>query len=359
MVKVVVLLTLTGGVAAAATARPAVSMGSLPTGVDFYSVQPQGDRLVLTGDAAKGRGCDWLVVSRGLRVESSLSRGSCERPPIAAEPVVPVQFSNGNEAAVRIARPNPTPSRVTHGPVVMAYKDLSDTRGQWVYGAGLLWLYDVATVHAGSRTSRAEVVEVSIATGRVVRTVTMPQIYRPLLAADADGLWIGADPQSGVRAPVPTYHLAPGASAPRLVHRGGYAAYWLVAAGHEVWEDIAPQPLSGHTEIWRFDGPSAAAHALASTNNLVNGTPVAQSGSTALWLIGSLPYQRSASGCPGQRIVRIDAHTGRQAVTLKLSLPGNPCLGFPALPETFTGGALYFMIPAVAPGATLLYRVQP
>jgi hypothetical protein len=355
------MLALTGGVAAAATARPAVSMVSLPTGVDFYSVEPQGDRLVLTGDAAEGLGCDWLVVSRGLRVESSLLHGSCERPPIAAEPVVPVRFSvpQGTEAALRIARPNATPSRVTYGPVVMTYEDLSDTRPQWVYSAGLLWLYDVATVHAGSRTTRAEVVEVSTATGRVVRTVPTAQIYRPLLAANADGLWIGADLESDVPAPAPTYHLAPGASTARLVHRGGYAAYWLVAAGHEVWEDIAPQPLAAHTEIWRFDGPTAITHALARTNNLVNGTPVVQSGSTALWLVGSLPYQRSASGCPGQQIVRIDARTGRQTVTRTLTLPGNPCLGLPVIPETFTGGSLYFIIPALTPGATLLYRIQP
>ena len=237
-----------------------------------------------------------------------------------------------------------------------------------VYGGGLLWLYDVATVHAGARTPRAEVVEVSTATGRVVRTVTMTQIYRPLLAADRDGLWLAGSVETGLGT-TPTYHLAPGASAPRLVHRGGYAACWLVAAGQEVWEDIAAQthsacvpfgPCAVTQEIWGFDGPSAAAHALASANSLVAGTPAVQPDSAALWLVGSLPYRRDVNGCVGAQIVRIDAHTGRQTVTRTLTLPGNPCLGGPFTPnaQTFTGGALYFLIPAPTAGATLLYRAQ-
>jgi hypothetical protein len=363
VVRIVALLALAGAVTAAATARPAVSMVSLPSGVDFYSVEPLGDRLLLSGDDSEGLDCDWLVVNRDLRVESSLLRASCERPPIAATPVVPVAFSlpQGNELAVRIARPNAKPSRVTYGPVVMTCEDASDTRPQWVYGAGMLWLYDVATLRAGARTPRAEVVQVSMATGRVVRTVPMPQIYRPLLAADADGLWLAGSVETGLGI-APTYHLAPGASAPRLVHRGGYAAYWLLAAGHEVWEDIASQKHSAVTqEIWRFDGPGAIAHALASANRLVAGTPAVKPGSAALWLVGSLPYRRDVNGCVGAQIVSINAQTGRQTVTRTLTLPGNPCLGIPYTPEAqaFTSGALYFLIPALTPGTTLLYRVQP
>ena len=81
---------------------------------------------LLSGGDITGLDCDWLVVNRDLRVVSPLLRASCERPPIAAEPVVPVQFStaNGNGAAVRIARPDATPSRVTYGPVVMTDEDL-------------------------------------------------------------------------------------------------------------------------------------------------------------------------------------------------------------------------------------------
>jgi hypothetical protein len=91
--RIVALLALAGAVAAAATGRTAVSMESLPSGVDFYSVEAQAGRLLLSGDDVEGAGCGWLVVNRDLRVESSMLRVSCERPPIAAEPVVPVEFS--------------------------------------------------------------------------------------------------------------------------------------------------------------------------------------------------------------------------------------------------------------------------
>ena len=204
----------------------------------------------------------------------------------------------------------------------MTYEDLSDTRAQWVYGAGLLWLYDVATVHAGSRTSRAEVVEVSTATGRVVRTVPTAPIYRPRPAADADGLWIGADLEGDVPPPAPTYHLAPGASAPRPAHRGGYVANWLVAAGHEVWEDIAPRPAPRpHRDLAlrRANGNRPRARRARTT-----WSPAPPSCSPTRPRCGwsqPPPINSSASGCPGQQIVRIDARTGRQTVTRTLTLP--------------------------------------
>jgi hypothetical protein len=106
----------------------------------------------------------------------------------------------------------------------MRFNDLSDTRPVWTYGPGTLWIYDVAAVDSAGRRARAELIEISTRTGKVVRTVRMPSLVRPLLAADADGLWIAASPGTGAGTPAPIYHLAAGAAAPRVVHRGGYAA---------------------------------------------------------------------------------------------------------------------------------------
>jgi hypothetical protein len=57
--RIVALLALAGAVAAAATGRTAVSMESLPSGVDFYSVEAQAGRLLLSGDDVEGAGCGW------------------------------------------------------------------------------------------------------------------------------------------------------------------------------------------------------------------------------------------------------------------------------------------------------------
>lgn len=370
-VKAVVLLALTGAAASAATAGPAVSTLSLPAGAAFSGVQPVGNRLLVSGGEISGANCDWLVVDQGLGVESPLPSASCERPPAAPEPVVPVQFpvTDSNESTARIARPNPTPSRVTYGPVVMRFNDVSDTHLEWVYGPGRLWLYDVAALRRTTGPARAEVLAVSSTTGRVVQTVSVPRLDRPLLAADSDGLWIAASPESGAGPAAPTYFLASGAHAPRLVHRGGYAAFWIVASGHGVWEDIAsttPPNPTVRQEIWRYDGTSGGAHPLASADDLDVLTPAVEPGATALWTLGSPQFaQGRAFTCVDEQVVKIDAITGGQTIVTTIHLPENPCnpepgngsLPYGADSQTFAGGAFYFLVEGTTPG-TVLYRVQ-
>jgi hypothetical protein len=298
--RVLAVVVVAVAAATGAVATPVVSELPLPSRASFYTVEASGSRLVLSGSDATGNGCDWLVVdAHTLRVGASRG-GSCEQPGLAPESVVPVQFyrPQGNQTSVRIARPTSGAQRAHYGPVVMRFPEISDTRLEWVYGPSLLWLYDVAT------TRGAEVVEISTATGRVVRTVLMPKLVRPLLAADADGLWIAASVETALGAPAATYRLALGAGAPLLVHRGGYAALWLAASGHRVWEDVAsmPHPSTVRQEIWRFDGPSASARALASANTLkTETTPAMEPGSAALWTVSSGPFQAGYNSCAGQR----------------------------------------------------------
>ena len=71
---------------------PAVSTLRLPSSAAFDAVEPLGGRVLISGSDIQGDGCAWLVLGpRQLRVQSSL-HASCERPPIAAHPVVPVQL---------------------------------------------------------------------------------------------------------------------------------------------------------------------------------------------------------------------------------------------------------------------------
>jgi hypothetical protein len=256
------------------------------------------------------------------------------------------------------------------GPVILTFNDVSDTKLESTYGPGRLWLYDVAARRDGSGTPRAEVLAISTSTGHVVQTVSMPQLVRPLLAADADGLWIAASPESGTGPRAPTYFLASGARAPRLVHRGGYAAFWLVASGHTMWEDIASRTLPSPTirqEIWRYDDRSGSTRALASADNLEVLTPALQPDATALWTIGSPQFgQRRAFTCTEQQAVKINTATGHQTVIATIRLPGNPCnpepgagsLPYAGSAQAFAGGAFYFLVQGLT-HATTLYRVQP
>lgn len=350
----------------AGTQTPSVSTLRLPSKATFYSIAPLSGRLLLSASDAEGNGCAWLVVSpQRLRVRSSF-RANCKKPAMAAEPVVPIQSLVGHTdyASLRIARPNLSPTRVSVGPVVMRFNDLSDTRPVWTYGPGTLWIYDVAVVDGAGRRPRAEVVEVSTGTGKVLRTVRMPRLVRPLLAADADGLWIAASPGTGAGTPAPIYHLATGAAAPHVVHRGGYATLWIVAAGHTVWADIGTLPRRRlastpvHLEIWRFDGRSATAHPLARANSLnSSATPVMQSGSAALWTLSLIPsVPGNYENCSHAQLVRIDARTGQQTVTRTLPFTDEYCL--PVQDQAFLDGAFYFLSQYVGPNTpTTLYRL--
>lgn len=349
-----------------AVQTPSVSTLRLPSRAVFYSVAPLSSHLLLTASDTEGNGCSWLMVSpQPLRVRASF-RASCKKPPVAAEPVVPVQslVPDANYASIRIARPNLSATRVSVGPIVMRFNDLSDTRPVWTYGPGRLWIYDVATVDGPGRSPRPELIEVSTGTGKVLRTVRMPSLVRPLLAADVDGLWIAASPGTGAGTPAPIYHLAPGAAAPRVVHRGGYATLWLVAAGHTVWADIGtlpPRRLAStqvRQEIWRFDGPSAAAHPLAAAAELnSSAAPVLQPGSAALWTLSLIPsVPGNYENCSHAQLIRIDARTGEQTVTRTLPITDRYCL--PVQGQAFLDGAFYFLSQYVSPNTpTTLYRL--
>jgi hypothetical protein len=351
-------------VAVFGAAAPTVSTLRLPSSAIFYTVEPLGGRLLLSASDTEGSRCAWLVVSsEPLRVRSSF-HAKCERPPVAAEPVVPVQFLGRlNQVSVRVARPNRMAGRVSDGPVVMRFQDVSDTKLEWTYGPGSLWVYDVAALDSAGRRPRAELLDISTATGEVVRSVSMPPLTRPLLAADTDGLWIAASPGTGAGTPAPIYHLALGSATPRVVHSGGYATLWLVAGGHGVWADIGtiPPHSSASTpirqEIWRFDGPSATAHALASANGLnSSATPVVQARSAALWTLSLIPSSRGSYLCTHEQLVRIDARTGRQTVTRTLSFTDEDCL--PVQGQAFLNRAFYFLSPYISPATpTTLYRL--
>lgn len=329
---------------------------TLPLNTSFWTVQRYGRELLLTGEATIGNGCTWLVVAPAtLRTRRTL-RANCDRPPIAAEPIVPIQIPipDSNSSRLRIARVGAAPGAIRLGPVVMSYLDVSNTKLEWTYGPGTLWLYDIATSRG------AEVLEVSTATGAVVDRLLLPklrQFDKPDLAADADGLWIAASPQTDPNGPAPLYLIAPGARSARSWEIPAHAAVWLVADGHTVWADI--ETFARHDtlrlRIWRFDGAAASAHPLAAANDLSGYAPALQPGGAALWTVNSLPTNGNYTTCRAQQLVRIDAASGRQTVAATLrQLPDEPCLQY-GLSQTFSAGAFYLIGSDYSPET--LYRV--
>jgi hypothetical protein len=307
----------------------------------FDSVQPAGGNVLVSGSTT-GRMCEWLTVDPAT-LKGTQSRGSCTRPRRSAQPAVPVVIPNARSQwqSVRIAHVG---GSVTYGPVVMRYVDGSDTRPVSTYGPGSLWLYDVAT------TRGAELLRLSSRTGRLEQKVAMPRLFRPVIAADDDGLYLMAA-ANGDDGPGPAalYYVATGARGPTIIHREGTAALWITAHRHTVWTEIVTG--TKHTALWRFDGASGRATRLF--RRTIGAAEVATYGDGSLWSVTPVWSGPRSAWCTRMKVSRIDAVTGRKTVVTNVPASGYCSLLFDPQGLTFTNGAFYFL------SGTKLYRVQP
>ncbi len=294
-----------------------VTTVSLPSDYWFNEITVGDGRLLLSGEVpAVGNSSAVCVVAtlepQTLRLED-LNKGSCDDPATLGETaaVVTTNLTHSNNARVSIARIDPRTGKVSVGPSVMTYASLSDTRPVIVYGGGWLWIYDVDT------TKGPELLQISTSSGRVADTVTMPQLYRPILAADDDGLWIGNSVE-GSPSPYVLYHVLPGSgTATGVIGGGSLNAFWLDASGDTLWAGIGPN--FDEQSIWRFDG-SAPRPVFRVADHGYDPTAVLGNEADGLWTV--VPYPalgtRLTSGPYPEDVVRIDPDSGAEKVVATL-----------------------------------------
>ena len=229
------------------------------------------------------------------------------------------QFTN--HATARIAHRDRRTGKIVLGPVIMTWKDSSDSHPESIVGDGSLWLFDAATAKG------SEVLRVSETTGQVENTIPIPGgLFRPILATDDDGLWMGVATNGGYAEGLPgspIYHIAVGSNVAKIVFTGGHATSWMVASGHTLWDDILTVSTPGgqvSQAIWRFDGPGAKRVFHASTQ-LPYGVTVIGDEAEGLWTVasqlqpGSSPNADTDTDCTGvPAVVYINPDTGRQRV---------------------------------------------
>lgn len=326
-----------------AITSPHVASVRLPANLNLYALQADGGSLLATGDTVDGACAFARVAQTPLRVTAH-GTIACSRA--SAEHVHPVLERDRRSftVRVRIARGDPRTNRLAEGPVVMTFQEFSDTHLETAYGPGTLWLFDADTPNG------AEVMQVSTRSGEVENVVHVPRLTRPVLAADDDGLWLAVAPNGGSGpGPAPIFHVAPGARTPVLVHRGGRAALWIVAAGHTVVADV----LTGetHEELWRLDGATATTRALAPADELNDWAASISADASTISTVREVPTNGKYFQCNSLQVVRIDASTGRQRVAATIPTRGSQCYG--ATYSVFSDGAFSFLY------GDELYRVTP
>ena len=131
----------------------------LPAGGTFWSVQPAGSLLRLTGAADTGPRCIYTTVALSSFTLRGTHLGVCSR-------------DSGHRVGWRVVEDPRSPWQgivLSTGKVVFTYQDASDTRPASAFGGGYLWIYDVWTPKG------AQLAQVSASTGRIVRTIAMPR----------------------------------------------------------------------------------------------------------------------------------------------------------------------------------------
>ncbi len=276
------LLLTAGGIISTVFAGGAPALGAAPPGLrdapaqevrvsavrlpGQYSVLATvGDKLVLTGPSSDtdvpgpDLSCSSVVVDPVTLKLSKFRQASCADPRLWGEAVLPVFsieqhvfWGHGTEGIntgeVRIARISSAAPGYRLGPVVLTYPNASG-RPQWTTGDGYLWLY------SGTSGPYAEVFRIYLTTGAVLQRVTLPDIVRPILAVDDDGLWIVPAVSSFYSASSDgIWRLGVGARSAELV--GGLSTFadWVTATGHSLFADIRDL-TSLRTTLWRLDGP--------------------------------------------------------------------------------------------------------
>jgi hypothetical protein len=338
---------------------PNVSSLTLPTGYTFGSLAPDSGHLLLIGVAlpttatsgtppncATARISDSpFALSTPTTVITLVAPDvttTCRDRAWVGEQVAMVitetsnaASSSGLRATIAILRHDPATDKSTIGPVVMTYTPASDTAPVAAYGGGSLWIYDVET------NNGPEAVQVSATSGQVEDVVRTPLLYRPIMAANSDGLWLGNSIE-GSQVAGTVFHVTPGShTVTTVVSSQNDAVDWLVADSGHVWAGIRP---SGSTllSLWRFDGPQGivALHVAEPTLE-VGPNYVVGDEQDGLWLttpdppIGATPSPQDNQHLD---VVRLDANTGKR--TVEAALP--PLDQLAAESQTASGQAAFF-----------------
>ncbi|HEY1737964.1 MAG TPA: hypothetical protein VGI86_04605, partial [Acidimicrobiia bacterium] len=207
-----------------------------------------------------------------------------------------------------------------------------------------LWIYDVDS------TDGPELLQVSAESGAVVNTVRMPTIYRPAMAANDDGIWIGPTIDGPIPAVDTLYHVAPASKQPTVVLGTHDAVCWLTASGHDLWAGTGPTCVQ--QTIRRFRGSGGQLVFTVPDRGIEPNTVIGNE-TDGLWTMQWVPPPSAtlerAFQLP-QEIVRIDPDTGAERVVARLpetafSNESDESNGLVAGQAVYFRGTLYLLEP--------------
>jgi hypothetical protein len=300
-----------------------VSSLTLPIAYTFFGLDTDSGPLSLTGAVAStdpNAPCIRTPIDPSRLTLGAVTTGACGDPALSGERVaIDVINPDGGSLAfttsIAITVTDPKTGTPKTGPVVMRISEASDTNPVVAYGGGSLWVYDVDT------SNGPEAIQVSATSGQVQNVVRTPQLYRPIMVANGEGLWLGnsieGSPVAGT-----LFHVAPASHVvTTVVPSPNDAVDWMVADSGHVWAAIRPNSSTLLT-LWRFDGPKATVAFRTPEPSLEAGTNfVVGDQQDGLWLTApDPPFGDTPSPTDNQHldVVRLDPNSGKQTVEAQL-----------------------------------------
>jgi hypothetical protein len=352
--------------ATSASAAGSYTSATIPSNLAFTAIASSPSSLVLSGtttlDGDQGVLCVMARANARTLALSGIVEPFCDSPLLSGRSVVAVQQgSRSMLTSVRIAHLSPT-GRVEVGPVVVTYEEASDTHLESVYAAGSLWLY------APSTPSGGRALRISETTGQVLQdTPVSPAMDRPVIGANANGLYLAPDPETGflgsVRLPKENgiiYHVGIGAPGVQIFDASpdkqfsGYVS-WITGDRNSLWADICHRPVGHRCMITRFNGSSSKPVFQVSDRDL-----------TGFWVIGSVAQGfysvalRGGATTSADDVIRIDPATGAVKAITTIPLPESwPGAWYDGSTEAaLYGRSLYLLSPPANQTPGMLYRVR-
>lgn len=344
--------------AANATTTSRVQHLTLPAGLDFQQLFIDSNLLTLTGKASAAGdsdvSCVLAYVDPVRLTLGSVNEPECIDPQLQGASVAPFEAYNGINATAYVAHVDAN-GRTKLGPAIASYPEDSTSHLEWTEGPGSLWLYETQTQHG------AMVFRVSSTTGRLLQATPVPNLARPLLAANANGLYIAAAGSFGENNDTLIYFVAPGRAAQPVVNTSGSNSIvtWVVGSGNRLWADVCVRPLGSSCTIVGYAGPT-----------LQPLFHVSDGGTTANWVAGNPQVGfYSFVDQPGQEldlptvsasVIRIDPNTGATTTVATVMSPpffnGNTDYGSQTV--LVLGGYLYYLVENNSANPATLYKVK-
>jgi hypothetical protein len=349
---------------------PNVSSLTLPAAYTFFGLSTNSGPLLLAGAVAStdpNAPCIRAPVDATALSLGAVTTGNCDDlasldEQVAIDVINPDGGSLAFTTSIAITVTDPKTGTPKTGPVIMRISEASDTHPVVAYGGGSLWIYDVAT------SNGPEAIQVSATSGQVQDVIRTPQLFRPIMVANSDGLWLGNSIEGSPTAGT-VFRVAPASHVvTTVVPSPNDAVDWMVADVGHVWAGIRPSSVNGVLSMWRFDGPKATVAFHTPEQSLQAGpNSVVGDEHDGLWLttsdppIGDYPAPTDNQHLD---VVELDSNTGKP--TVEAVLP--PLDQLAADSQTAAGQAAFFagsyfllQSPSIGgyTGFTQLLRVTP